>query len=302
MTHAQVLRPDPEPPEMKPTGKGWGVAVEKGAKSNGKPGGGGPGGGGGGSLPCGQYGIQYHGGPIMVGTPNAYYIWYGNWSDFQKSILEDLISNLGGSAYYNINTTYCDSNGNFVSNAIAYSSSNSTTDNYSQGTSFGDAGVKAIVSDAITSGKLPKDSNGVYMVLTSPEVKETSGFCKLYCGWHTHGTIGGSDIKYAFIGNPSQQCPNGCQMYSGATPNGDAGVDGMASVIAHEFEEATADPALNAWYDRRGYENADKCAWTFGSVSTDSNGAHYNVILGSRKYLIQRNWVNASGGYCSMSY
>ena len=43
----------------------------------------------------------------------------------------------------------------------------------------------------------------------------------------------------------------------------------MASIIAHELEEAATDPDLNAWYDRRGDENADKCAWTFG---TDVHG------------------------------
>ena len=42
----------------------------------------------------------------------------------------------------------------------------------------------------------------------------------------------------------------------------------MASVIAHELEEAATDPDLNAWYDSRGYENADKCAWTFGTTYT----------------------------------
>ena len=28
----------------------------------------------------------------------------------------------------------------------------------------------------------------------------------------------------------------------------------------------------------------------------------FNVVLGAMQYLIQRNWVNASGGYCSISY
>jgi hypothetical protein len=83
-------------------------------------------------------------------------------------------------------------------------------------------------------------------------------------------------------------------------PNGNAGADGMASIFAHELEEATTDPDLNAWYDRRGMENADKCAWTFGPTYTTANGSIANVYIGSRDYLIQRNWVNTSGGYCSM--
>ena len=76
----------------------------------------------------------------------------------------------------------------------------------------------------------------------------------------------------------------------------------MASIIAHELEEAVTDPDLNAWYDTRGYENADKCAWTFGATQTAANGAKYNMTLGGTNYLIQRNWVNASGGYCALSY
>jgi len=76
----------------------------------------------------------------------------------------------------------------------------------------------------------------------------------------------------------------------------------MASIIAHELEEAISDPDLNAWYDSTGKENADKCAWTFGTTQTAANGSAYNMILGSLKFLIQRNWVNASGGYCALSF
>jgi hypothetical protein len=37
-------------------------------------------------------------------------------------------------------------------------------------------------------------------------------------------------------------------------------------------------------------------------MSNAPNGAKYNVTLGSRNYLIQQNWVNASGGFCAKSY
>ena len=76
----------------------------------------------------------------------------------------------------------------------------------------------------------------------------------------------------------------------------------MASILSHELEEATTDPDLNAWYDTRGNENADKCAWTFGTTYKASNGSLANVKLGARDFLIQRNWVNANGGYCSMTW
>jgi len=59
---------------------------------------------------------------------------------------------------------------------------------------------------------------------------------------------------------------------------------------------------LNAWYDSRGMENADKCAWTFGATYAAKNGTMANMTLGLRDFLIQQNWVNASGGYCAKSY
>ncbi len=242
-------------------------------------------------------GINYHGGPVLLGTVHVYYIWYGNWSgNSATSILPDLAMTIGGSPYFKINTTYYNGSGQKVSGSVAYQGS--IMDDYSQKTALSDSAVEAIVSTAISNG-LPLDSNGVYFVLTSADVNETSGFCTQYCGWHTSGTINGTDIKYAFIGDPDR-CPSACEAQT-ISPNGNAGADGMASIIAHELEESVTDPDLNAWYDQRGEENADKCAWTFGAESTLSDGAKYNVTLGGRNYLIQRNWVNASGGYCAMS-
>ncbi|PYS23620.1 MAG: hypothetical protein DMF72_08705 [Acidobacteria bacterium] len=247
----------------------------------------------------GGNGISYHGGPLILNTTNVYYIWYGNWSgNSATTILTDLARSIGGSPYFNINTTYYNGSNVHVSNSVNYV--NSVNDNYSQGTSLSDSAIQAVVAGAISGGALPYDTNAVYFVLTSADVTASSGFCTQYCGWHTHGTINGFDIKYAFIGNPDR-CPTACEAQT-TGPNGNAGADGMASIISHELEEAVTDPDLNAWYDTRGQENADKCAWTFGTTYPGPNGSSYNVTLGTRNYLIQRNWVNAAGGYCSMTY
>jgi hypothetical protein len=273
--------------DVAPSGKGGGLVSEYLAPA--KPGG---------SAAPGANGISLHGGPVILGTTNVYYIWYGNWAgNTGTTILTDFANGIGGSPYFNINTTYNNSAGTKVSNSVHYAGS--TTDSYSQGTSLSDAAIQTVVSSAITSGRLPKDTNAVYFVLTSSDVTASSGFCTQYCGWHTHGTISGSDIKYSFVGNPDR-CPSACADQT-VGPNGNAGADGMASIVAHELEEAVTDPDLNAWYDTRGAENADKCAWTFGTTYT-ANGALANVKLGTRDFLIQRNWVNAAGGYCSMSY
>ena len=294
---AQVLAPNSDEDDLVPTGKGWGerAAPTPGYTDHGN--------GNAHSQAPGRIsgsGINYHGGPLILGTTHIYYIWYGNWfssNNTATSILPQLASYVGGSPYFNINTTYFDGSNRHVTGAISYGGSMSM--GYTHGTALSDNNIQQIVADAIAS-QLPKDTNAVYFVLTSADVSATSGFCTQYCGWHANGSIAGSDIKYAFVGNPDR-CPNACEEQL-IGPNGNAGADGMASIIAHELEESVTDPDLNAWYDRRGMENADKCAWTFGSTYATPNGALANMKLGSRDYLIQRNWVNASGGLCAKSY
>src|SRR5689334_4475971 len=76
--------------DIQPDGKGVGT-LESFAKPDGQ------------GKPAGGNGISYHGGPVMTGTVNAYYIWYGNWSgNSATTILTDFIQNIGGSPYYNI--------------------------------------------------------------------------------------------------------------------------------------------------------------------------------------------------------
>jgi len=233
--------------------------------------------------------ISYHGGPIMLGTVNTYAIFYGSWpSTCDQAILTTFLSGISSNAYFNIEKTYHDGSGHYVSGPVVFRQS--TTDSYSLGTSLGDSDILTIVQNQITSGVFPLDTNAVYFVYTSPDVSETSGFCSQYCGWHTNGAVNGQDIKYSFIGNPSS-CLAGCSPNNqNVSPNGNPGVDAMVSVTAHELMEAISDPDLNAWYDATGQENADKCAYKYGTTSTLSSGAIYNVAFGGHQYLIQQNW------------
>ena len=286
---AATLHPENDDAEdFVPNGKGWGepgVRAKKLAQKS--------------TAQTGS-GINYHGGPLILGTTNVYYIWYGDWTgNTAVSILNNLGGMLGGSPYYNINTTYYDGSKRHISNSVLLAGT--TTDNYSKGTALNDAAVKTVVESAVTSGRLPKDTNGVYVVLTSQDVNETSGFCTQYCGWHMHGTIDNTNLRYAFVGNPAR-CPSSCAAQTSISPNDNVGADAMASIVVHEVEETVTDPDLNAWYDRRGMENADKCAWKFGTTYKTGNGALANVRLGSQDFLIQQNWVNAGAGYCAMSF
>ena len=281
-------------------------------------------------------GIYYHGGPVISGGVNVYYIWYGGWCFSSSTCPKDnltsaqlLLNNLANSidvtvpaGYFNIESTYYYQQ---TSATAKIPASNVSTykdfyqvNQYPAGSpsyakSLSDNDILAIVASAIKDHWQTADPNGVYFVLTSSDVTESSGFCSYYCAWHwstiANGTAnittpsqpGGVDVKYGFVGNPAR-CPTACEAQTKSSPNNDPGVDGMADSIAHELEEAVTDPDGNAWYDRSGNENADKCAWTYGTTSKLANGSFYNITLGPTKYLLQRNWVNANGGVCAMKY
>lgn len=252
-------------------------------------------------------GIDYHGGPVMKakGGQKVYILWYGDWatqSPTGKQIVRDMINNITGTPYYNINTTYYQDNNTakFVRNKVTLAGEADDVGK-SLGSALSDTQIRTLISNAISGGTFPADKNGVYFLLTTKDVNATSGFCTQYCGWHTHTSVLATDIKYSFVGDAAR-CINSCAAQS-TSPNDNPGVDGMASVIMHELEEAATDPDLNAWWQTStGMENADKCAWTFGTQLTAPNGSKYNVQWGPRKFLIQQNWVNANGGKCAMQY
>lgn len=280
--------------DMIPTGKGWGIKsnVHHAITTN---------------FAVPQNGIYYHNGYVMATTtttiPTVYFVWYGNWTgnvaNSAINILSNLARGIGASPYYRINTTY-QNNNNTVIPKVNFGCS--TYNNYTYGTSLSDSSIYYIIRDAIAAGKLPSDPNGIYFVMTSPDVKETSGFCTSYCGWHSASSLNGKTLLYSFIGNASTQCPGGCEAQQSTSPNNNPGADGMASVFAHELEETVTDPNFSGWYDNNSNENADKCAWNFGATQTDVNGARYNMTINKMNYLIQQNWLNANGGGCAKSY
>jgi hypothetical protein len=251
-------------------------------------------------------GISYHNGAVLH-TVNLYFLWYGDWSGKDPAgpaLLNYWAQHIAPSPYFNINTTYGDTSGN-VPNAVSFFSG-SYSDTGSLGTQLSDNSIATIVSNGINSGVLGPagvaDPNGLYMVLTAPGVSETSGFLTQYCGWHSAGSWGKTPVQYAFIGNAAGPGLYHCAEQTASSPNNDPGADAMISVMSHELEETATDPQGNAWYDSTGEENADKCAWTFGTTFNAVNGSLANMTLGSKSFLIQQNWLNAQGGKCALSW
>jgi hypothetical protein len=244
--------------------------------------------------------INYHDGAVIESTHNVYFIWYGNWTNQPATtILPRFIQDLNGSSYQSINNTYFDNSRHITSNLFM---SNQINDNYSQGTSLSDSAVTAIVNRALSQGLLPIDTNGIYFVLTSADVNETSGFCTVYCGYHTRASLLGTDIKYSFVGN-LDRCGSGCE-WQNPSPNGNVAADSMANVMSHELTETLTDPDVGSgWYrNDLSHEVGDLCNFNFGTTFRVSNGSQANITLNGRNYLIQQLYENSGSGGCVMSY
>jgi hypothetical protein len=264
-------------------------------------------------------GIFYHGGPVLQsGTKVAAVYWAASpiytggpaagtsgAGSADGSLVGFFMSHLGGSPYFNINSTYTDGSGRKIVNAVTYTQyyANNTSVP-ANGASVSDAQMIAMLQAAFDAGKLTYDAGTLYNIFTAGTVNLGGGFGTSYCAYHTHGTvtIGGVAKTVLYSAMPydyahASACTNGT-----AAPNGDPGADAEVNTLGHEIEETTTDMMGTAWYDRRGYENADKCAWTWGTTYKTANGGIANMNLGGKDFLVQRNWVNAGSGGCALSY
>ncbi|CAI5459376.1 unnamed protein product [Closterium sp. Yama58-4] len=223
--------------------------------------------------------IKYNGGPVIVGNPtvNIYHIYYGSWptgsgQDYIDNFVRSLSSDSGaqGSSsdptvkgWWAITSNYYQSSSGAKKNVSSKVRLAGTTyDNYSYGKALTDNNVLSIVKSKIGSGKaFAYDPHGIYVLISSKDVTESSGFCSQYCGWHDAASIGSSPLYYAFVGHHAQ-CPNACGVKS-TSPNGNPAIDATISTLAHEITEAATDPdAQSGWFDAGGEENGDLHTFT----------------------------------------
>jgi len=269
-----------------------------------------------GARPSKGTGISYHGGPLIVSPSitKVVAIYWGTSTIYSgqasgtgagsadPTLIGSFLRSLGGSPYFNINSTYYNGAGAKVLNQVGY------TGFWSTGTSVAgpsasptDANMVSLIQQGISLGKIAYDANTVYAIFTGNGVNLGGGFGSQYCAYHTHGTTTSGVVLYAAMPH-NQDFPSGCTSQF-ASPNADVAANSEVNTLAHEIEETTTDKLGTAWYDNRGYENADKCAWTWGTTKTAPTGGTYNMQLADGKYyLIQRNWVNAGSGGCSLSF
>lgn len=233
-----------------------------------------PGGGGGAAL------ID-HGGPVLTSAKVVCIFWgFGTGDSYTAAMqsFRDSGMNASGNSYVAVLNQY--------RNAASGSAANmggSVNDKFDSSTppqNVTDAAVQAEVKKYFGGAEDASTVYEVFIPSTSYSSSGTSTSCGgpnlAYCAYHGHFTDGTNDVKYSIEPYPS--C-SGCQT-SGFSVNQNAN-----HFMIHETREAISDADLNAWYDRRGYEADDKCAWTPTPFVDQTTGFAY-----------QYEWSNAAGG------
>ena len=233
----------------------------------------------------GNANMTYHGGKIMPTASMKAIFWGTSWSDTSANTptgdkitgLDSFYLGHSGSNYAKTVDEYSGSNGQVgaittYDGHVVDASPAAGGDNTSA--------ILGEVAKQVNAGTITLDTSGYgfYPVYTDTP-RGNAG----YCAWHSVGTINGVQVQFAFFfrldGDPGCDPQDTSGLHS-------QGLAALANVSAHELSEARNDPALNAWYDAAGYENGDKCAWTFNvPLVTLSNQSQWKV---------QGEWSNAA--------
>ena len=228
--------------------------------------------------------LTYHKGPTITNAHVVTIFWGSEWAsgagaDLARSI-NNYVTAFGQTGEYNTITQYS----GIQKSDLAAGTWTDTTNPVP--TNATDALVQQEVSRYIAANGF--DANAIYEVFlpsSSYSTNGTSGSCNApklaYCAYHGNFADPNGNARYASMPYPG--C-GGCQT-SGFTVT-----QNFEHFISHETREAVTDPDGTGWYDRRGYEADDKCAWTptpFGDAATGTN-------LDGSPFAYQYEWSNAN--------
>jgi hypothetical protein len=266
--------------------------------------------------------LEYHGGRVMPVNTNYALYWHplggpeypAGYQAGLNRYFEDLSHDSGG--LLNIDsvlTQYGDAAGESANYNSHFGGALIDTDPFpasgcaAAALCFTDEQLRAEISGYVHAHGLPTDLRHAYFLLTPPGVEScleaAARACSAgtehsqFCAYHGDIAVTGGVIVYAddpyvngFGCDPGEEDPN--ENPSDTTIGGG---------LAHEHSEAVTDPELNAWYDSRHEEVADKCrtlklSSEFGEpLGQAPDGANYNQLINGDEYWYQQVWSNSAG-------
>jgi IPT/TIG domain len=268
--------------------------------------------------------LKYHGGPIMTSNTNYTLYWDpagapeypAGYESGINRYFEDVAHDSGGLLNTNsVLTQYYNEAGEFANYDSHFGGALIDTDPYPANgcsaapTCLTDDQLRTELEKYVEAHKLPTDLSHEYFILTPTGVEscyEAAGHsCSAgtkqaaYCAYHSYILLEKGVIVYAnnpYVAGLPLECD-----YGEEHPNENASDATIAGGLAHEHSESVTDPELNAWYDSREEEVADKCR-TFKATTEYGeplgkapDGADYNQVINGDLYLYQQVWSNEEG-------
>jgi hypothetical protein len=224
--------------------------------------------------------ITNHGGPTITSAKVVFIFWGPTFNnaaspDFQYArTLQAFRNQFGTTGEYNTITQYSG-----IQLANLGTGTADLFDTSTPPTNVTDAAVQAKVNSYLSNHTF--NASTIYEVViprTSYSSSGSSTSCGgpslAYCAYH--GWIGSGSTAKKYSIEPYPSC-SGCKV-AGWTD-----AQNQEHFVCHETREAVTDPDLNAWFDRRGNEADDKCAWSPAP------------FLGTGGYGYQYEWSNLTG-------
>jgi len=234
-------------------------------------------------------GLSYHNGGVVIRNANVVLIFWGpsfatGGSDHAYATeLQGFRDQFGTTGEYNTITQYYGEDpvsgyGNIATGSLIGQAD--WFDNSTPPTNVTDAIVQSEVKAYVASHGV--DYNAIYEVFLPASSYSSDGSSTscggpnlAYCAYHSHyADVTGQAVKYSI--EPYPNC-------SGCSVSGWSAVQNQEHFVCHETREAVTDADLNAWFDRRGYEADDKCAWSPAPFIDGGYGYQYE-------------WSNADSG------
>ncbi len=254
--------------------------------------------------------LTYHNGPVMH-TNKVYAIYWvppGYTVDSgYESLINRFFSDVGADSGKTTNVYFSDTQYYDGTGKIAYSSglagsyvdtnplpASGCTDSYTS-VCVSDAQLQSEISKVIKTNGWTANSSTEFFMFTAKGIGSCSGSsCAFsqYCAYHSWSGSGSTATIYANMPY-ADTVPSACD--SGQHPNNDD-ADATINVASHEHNESITDEQGSAWYDRRGYEDGDKCAWNFGTALGSNTYGEYNQLINGHDYYLQQEWSNQSSG------
>lgn len=274
------------------------------------------------TVPTGTPPLTWHGGPVMPSHEAFAIFWapsgYSFPSGYEEGITEYL-ENVAADSWlptnvYSVSAQYEGSNGHAsyedgFGGSVADIHAYPTTGTCPAYEGFNGAEYTACLSDAKLQAEVqtvrgeqgwPSGLEAEYYMVLPPHVGSCFGttiasgcFDKEFCAYHSYSSSPATAI-YANI-SYSPEDPSGCGVgeYPNGTSNGK--IDDTLSSLSHEANESITDPLLNAWYDKKGFEDGDECRNSsddYGSALGGSTGTLFNESINGAHYYLQQEWSN----------